>query len=57
MNILCVRRCQCPNGAGIFKRTIGKESLYEISNDNGVRVVHFATSKNLSVKEYNVPTS
>jgi hypothetical protein len=29
----------------IFKPTIGNESLHEISNDNGVRVVNFATSK------------
>jgi hypothetical protein len=29
----------------IFKPTIGNESLHEISNDNGVRVVHFATSQ------------
>jgi hypothetical protein len=35
---------------GIFKPTIGNESLYEISNDNGVRVVNFATSRNLIVK-------
>jgi hypothetical protein len=34
----------------IFKPTIGKESLHEISNDNGVRVINFATSKNLIVK-------
>jgi hypothetical protein len=34
----------------IFKPTIGKESLYEISNDNGVTVVTFATSKNLVVR-------
>jgi hypothetical protein len=31
----------------IFKPTIGNESLHEISTDNGVRVVNFATSKNL----------
>jgi exonuclease III len=31
----------------IFKQ-IGKESLHEISNDNGVRVVNFATFKNPS---------
>jgi hypothetical protein len=30
---------------GIFKATIRNESLHEISNDNGVRVVNFATSK------------
>jgi hypothetical protein len=29
---------------------IGNESLYETSNDNGVRVVNFAISKNLTVK-------
>jgi hypothetical protein len=29
----------------IFKPTIRNESLYEISNDNGVTVVNFATSK------------
>jgi hypothetical protein len=34
----------------IFKPTIGNESLHETSNDNGVRVVNFATSKNLAVK-------
>jgi endonuclease/exonuclease/phosphatase family metal-dependent hydrolase len=34
----------------IFKPTIGNESLYEISNDNGVRLVTFATSKKLRVK-------
>jgi hypothetical protein len=39
----------------IFKPTIGNESLYEISNDNGVRVVNFATSKNLNVKTMMVP--
>jgi hypothetical protein len=33
-----------------FKPTIGNVSLHEISNDNGVRVVNFATSKNLTVK-------
>jgi hypothetical protein len=34
----------------IFKPTIGNVSLHEISNDIGVRVVNFATSKNLAVK-------
>jgi hypothetical protein len=29
---------------------MGNESLHEVSNDNGVRVVNFATSKNLTVK-------
>jgi exonuclease III len=31
----------------IFKPTTGNESLHEISNDNGVRIVNFPTSKNL----------
>ena len=34
----------------IFKPTVGKESLHQDSNDNGVRIVNFATSKNLVVK-------
>jgi hypothetical protein len=39
----------------IFKPTIGNESLHEDSNDNGVRVVNFATSKNLVVKSTMFP--
>jgi hypothetical protein len=39
----------------IFKPTIGNESLHEISNDNGVRVVNFVTSKNLTVKSTMFP--
>jgi hypothetical protein len=34
----------------MFKPTIGNESSHEICNDNGFRVVNFATSKNLLVK-------
>jgi len=34
----------------IFKPTTGQESLHRDSNDNGVRLVNFATSKNLVVK-------
>jgi hypothetical protein len=34
----------------IFKLTIGNESLHEICNNNGVRLVNFATSKNLRLK-------
>jgi exonuclease III len=33
----------------IFKPTIGSESVDRISNGNGVRIVNFATSKNLIV--------
>jgi hypothetical protein len=36
--------------ADIFKPVIGNESLHEASNDNGFRVVNFATLKNLIVK-------
>jgi hypothetical protein len=39
----------------IFKPTIVNESLHEISNDNRVRVVNFATSKNLAVKSIMFP--
>jgi hypothetical protein len=39
----------------IFKPINGNESLHEASNDNGVRVVNFATSKNLIVKSTTFP--
>jgi hypothetical protein len=39
----------------IFKPTIGNESSHKISIDNGVRVVNFATSKNLVVKSTMFP--
>jgi exonuclease III len=39
----------------IFKPTIGNESLHEISNGNGVRVVNLATSKKLVVKSTMFP--
>jgi hypothetical protein len=38
-----------------FKPTIGKERLHEISNDNEVTVVNFATSKKLIVKSTMFP--
>jgi hypothetical protein len=38
-----------------FKPAIGNESLHEDSNDNGVRVVKFATSKHLVVKNTMFP--
>jgi hypothetical protein len=34
----------------IFKPTIGNESVHQDSNDNAVRIVNFATSKNIVVK-------
>jgi exonuclease III len=39
----------------IYKPTIANESLQEASSDNGVRVVNFATSKNLIVKSTTFP--
>jgi hypothetical protein len=39
----------------IFKPIISNESLHEFGNDNGVRVVNFATSKNLFVKRTTLP--
>jgi hypothetical protein len=39
----------------IFKLTIGNGSLHEINNDSGVRVVKYATSKNLVVKSTMLP--
>jgi hypothetical protein len=39
----------------IFKPIIGNESLHAINNDNGVRLVTFATSKNLRVKNMMIP--
>ena len=39
----------------IFKLTIGNESLHQDSNDNGVRIAHFFTSKNLVVKCIMIP--
>jgi len=34
----------------IFKPTVGNESLHQDGNDNGARIVNFATSKNLVVR-------
>jgi hypothetical protein len=39
----------------ILKETIGNENLLEICNDNGVRVVKFAISTNLTVKSTMFP--
>jgi len=39
----------------IFKPTIGSESLRQDSNDNGARIVNFATSKNLVIKSMMFP--
>ena len=34
----------------VSKLTIGNDSLHQDSNDNGIRIVNFATLKNLYVK-------
>jgi len=39
----------------ILKLTIGNESLHQDSNDSGVRIVNFATSKNLVVESTMFP--
>ena len=39
----------------IFKPIIGQESLHQDSNENGVRLVNSATSKNLVVKSTMFP--
>ena len=39
----------------IFKPTIWNESLHQDSNDNGVRIVNFATSKYLVLKSTTFP--
>jgi len=39
----------------IFKPSIGNESLHQVSNDNGVRIVNFVTPKNLVVKSMMFP--
>jgi exonuclease III len=39
----------------IFQLTIGNESLQEVSNDNGIMLINFATSKNLGVKSTMFP--
>jgi len=39
----------------IFNPTTGNESLLQGSNDNGVRIVNFATSKKLTFKNRILP--
>ena len=42
-------------GENIFKPTVGNENLHKDSNDDGVRIVNSATSKNLDVKSTMFP--
>jgi hypothetical protein len=39
----------------IFKLTTKNESVHTISNDNGVSIINFATSKNMIVKSTMIP--
>jgi hypothetical protein len=39
----------------VFQPTIWNDSLHKIRNDNGVRLLNFATSKNLTVKNTMFP--
>ncbi len=39
----------------IFKPTIGNESLHQDNNNNGVRIVNLATSRNVAVKSTMFP--
>jgi len=42
-------------GENIFKLTVVNETVHQDSNDNGVRIVNFATPKNLVVKSTMFP--
>jgi hypothetical protein len=55
MKILLGDFCAKVGRKDIFKPAVGNESLHEVSNDNGVRVVNFATSKNHRVKSTMFP--
>jgi hypothetical protein len=39
-----------------FKSKTKNDSLHKINNDNDVKVVNYATSKNLVVQMHNVPS-
>jgi hypothetical protein len=55
MNIMLVDFNAKVGNKVIFKPTNGNESWHEISNDNGIRGVNFAKSKNLPVKSTMFP--
>jgi hypothetical protein len=48
MNILSENFNEKVGRKDIFKQIIRNESIHDSSNDNGVRVVNFITSKHLS---------
>jgi hypothetical protein len=45
-------KVECEN---IFKLTLENKSIHRVSNDNDVKIVNFATSKNLAVKSMMFP--
>jgi hypothetical protein len=55
MKILCGNFNANMGGEGIFKPTVGNESLCQNNNDNGVRIVNFATREDLVVKSSMFP--
>jgi hypothetical protein len=42
-------------GKNIFKLTLENESIHQVSNDNDVKIINFATSNNLAVKSMMFP--
>jgi hypothetical protein len=40
---------------GYFQKAVGNESLHQGSKDNGIRILNFATSKNVVVKSTILP--
>jgi hypothetical protein len=55
MNVLLQDFNAKAGGEDIFKPTIGNENLHRINNDNGIREVHFATSKNITINSTTFP--
>jgi hypothetical protein len=50
MKIILEKKKKKVGRENIFKPTIGYDNLHQDSNDNDVRIVNSATSKNLVVK-------
>ncbi|KAE9522281.1 hypothetical protein AGLY_017324 [Aphis glycines] len=48
LNAMCGKESQ-------FQPTIGKESMHNISNDNGLRIISFASSKNMVISSTTFP--
>jgi hypothetical protein len=50
MKIMLVHFSEEVGRGDVFKSAIGDESVHEINNDKGARVVNFAISENIIVK-------